>query len=88
MIRGAQRNMIVVKTSDSELFEEAHFFVRREVSAKSFDLLTEADKIIRGDAEDRGEKKRRRCSISVGALIFSSGLVIGAFMMLLLVFFA
>ena len=87
MIRGAQRNMIVLKTAQSQFFEEAHFFVRRDVDAKNFDLLSEANKIVEGCDIGNGERPRRRKSISANALIFSFGLVLGGFLTMLLVFF-
>lgn len=49
MIRGAQKKMIVIRTHDSRVFEEAYFVMRRdtEASVGDSDMLTEADRIIR-----------------------------------------
>jgi hypothetical protein len=55
MIKGAQKRMIVIKTSDSPIFEEAYFVLRRERSAREGDIVAEAGRII----ESGGEKKRR-----------------------------
>ena len=66
MIRGAQKKMIVIRTHDSRVFEEAYFVIRRdsEGSADSCDMLTEADRIIRRSTADNslpdGAKKHPR----------------------------
>ena len=51
MLRGAQKQMIVVRTRDSRLFEEAYFVVRRtcpgkQTGASKDDMLGEANRII------------------------------------------
>ncbi len=49
MLRGAHKQMIVVRTRDSRLFEEAHFVMRRGISAAmgdDLDLVFEANRII------------------------------------------
>lgn len=49
MIRGAQKKMIVIRTHDSRVFEEAYFVIRRDTDAATGDgdMLSEADRIIR-----------------------------------------
>lgn len=78
MIRGAQKKMIVVKTAESEVFEEAYFVLRRESLAKEADMVREASRII----ESHGVKKRRgegvdRRSLILGAVFFLAGLFCG-----------
>lgn len=49
MLRGAQRNMIVVRTRDSRMFEEAYFVIRRDRGLSSVaesDMLWEANRIL------------------------------------------
>ncbi len=53
MIKGAQKKMIVIKTSDSAVFEEAYFVLRRERNAVEADMVREANRII----ESNGGKK-------------------------------
>lgn len=52
MIRGAQKRMIVIRTHDSRVFEEAYFVMRRdsEMAVTDSDMLSEADRIIRRSA--------------------------------------
>jgi len=60
MLKGAQKRMIVVKTEDSLLFEEAYFVIRRGADAKGGSIVEEANRII----ENCGchDKKKRRAS--------------------------
>jgi hypothetical protein len=48
MIKGAQKQMIVVRTGSSTYFDEAYFVLRKEVKAprKSRDILLEANRIL------------------------------------------
>lgn len=47
LLRGASRRVVVVKSRDSKLFEEAHFLLREEQSAAPLpDLLEEANRIV------------------------------------------
>ena len=49
MLRGAEKRMIVVRTRDSRLFEEAYFVVRPEAEARErddMDMLWEANRIL------------------------------------------
>ena len=49
MLRGARRNMIVVRTRDSRMFEEAYFVMRRNAGKADVDepdMLWEANRIL------------------------------------------
>ena len=49
MLRGAEKRMIVVRTKDSRLFEEAYFVVRPEADRggrNESDMLWEANRIL------------------------------------------
>ncbi len=49
MLRGSQKQMIVVRTRDSRMFEEAYFVMRRgakQSEADELDMLWEANRII------------------------------------------
>ena len=49
MLRGSQKRMIVVRTRDSRLFEEAYFVMRKDTEASDPhrpDMLWEANRII------------------------------------------
>ena len=55
MLRGAEKRMIVVRTKDSRLFEEAYFVVRPEAGKEIGgdtdtrpDMLWEANRILEG----------------------------------------
>lgn len=85
--------MVLIRTPDSKVFEEAHFVLRAEVEARSSgedDMLTEANRII----EEAGlgiahSKRRRRIGIDVKGFVgfllgglFGGG-VVGAVWLLL-----
>ena len=73
MIKGAQKRMIVVKTGDSAIFEEAYFVMRRESSAGRLDMIAEANRIIDecGGLRKKGKNKRLK------GLLLSIGLFLG-----------
>lgn len=51
MLRGAERRMIVVRTKNSRMFEEAYFMVRPEAGDRGedeSDMLREANQILEG----------------------------------------
>ncbi len=84
MIKGAQKRMVIVKTTDSDLFEEAHFVMRREESGSKSDILTEANRIIEacGGRRKRREGIFRKHKVACGILFLSGGAA-GAFLTLL-----
>ena len=68
MIKGAQKKMIVVKTAESDVFEEVYFVLRRESLAQEGDMVREASRII----ESHGVKKRSRWAGKIGYLILNA----------------
>lgn len=61
MLRGARKNMIVVRTRDSRVFEEAYFVMRRErgtATADDPDILWEANRILESAAPRIGRNTR------------------------------
>lgn len=78
MIKGAQKQMIVLRTGNSRYFDEAYFVLRREVRAHKGiknDILREANRILEETAApgmfpERRTKRR-------GWLFFAAGLVLG-----------
>ena len=60
MIKGCQREMIVLQTKESPLFESAYFVLRRGYRPASHgDMLAESNRII-GEGKDYLKKRRRR----------------------------
>ena len=76
MIRGAQKKMIVVKTGDSRLFEEAYFVLRREYEGGG-DMVAEANRLIEG-CGGRGRGAARQTKRLLFSLaIFLGGVISG-----------
>ena len=87
MLKGAQKQMIVVRTGDSRYFDEAYFVLRRgaETGKGRRDLLAEANRIL-GECEQarRGRGWRRGKGFAVFLLGFFSGTVCAVALLLLL----
>ena len=77
LVKGAQKQMIVVKTADSRYFDEAYFVLRREVKGArgdGHDMLAEANKIL----EECGAESHGRRRMPRAWLLFLGGLLCGA----------
>ena len=79
MIKGAQRSMIVVKTSDSTVFEEAYFVVRRGAKPESADMVREANRIIESNGEKGRKIPKAPIAVAICSLCFIGGGAIGGF---------
>lgn len=74
LLKGASRRMVVVRSRDSKLFEEAHFILREDSVEPSMpDLLSEANRIV----ESSRFPTNRRCG-SKKNVQFVIGLLTGA----------
>ena len=74
MLRGCQKQMIVLQTAQSTLFESAFFVLRHEKAAvQQDDMLAEANRII-----GEGVTVRKKRSFSASATGFFLGLLVGA----------
>ncbi len=79
MIKGTQKKMIVLKTSDSALFEEAYFVVRHDGVAKGEDMIAEANRIIECCGNKRREHNRiSKKSILLPLCMFLGGSTLGS----------
>ena len=79
MLKGAQKRMIVVKTQDSRVFEEAYFVMRTDSAASGEDMVSEANRIIEKCCEKRRDKRRRiDASVLVPVCAFMLGSIIGS----------
>lgn len=79
MIKGAQRQMIVVKTAENRFFEEAYFVIRPNAKADGEDMVSEAYKVIDACTDKKRGKKwagARKYIFAFAA--FCSGTVFGA----------
>ena len=84
MIKGAQKQMIVVRTSDSRYFDEAYFVLRENVQKekqRSTDILGEANRILAEMAPDFSASQKPK----VGRwLFFAAGGICGAALSILM----
>ena len=77
MIKGTQKQMIVLRTGESRYFDEAYFVLRREIKAQRSEkdeMISEANRILRDcGLSPRPPRKR----ISRGVCFFLSGILCG-----------
>ena len=82
MIRGAQKKMIVVRTRNSRMFEEAYFVMRQgaDEGSQNHDILREANRILEGNLSGYGQErqaKEKRRHLRERVLMFLAGLACG-----------
>ena len=81
MIKGCQKNIIFLKNTESELFDEAYFVMKPNAPQKSEkDIIWEATRLVNGFDEETSSKR----SWVGGLLFFLAGLLTGIFASLLL----
>jgi hypothetical protein len=88
MIKGINKNMIVVKNTGSRYFEEAHFIVKNGASdCSERDLLKEASKIVRNVLTESGKMSKPKGKvvrwITTILLSFLSGAALGILLCLM-----
>lgn len=83
LLRGACRRVVVVKSRDSKLFEEAHFLLREEQSEAPLPaLLDEANRIVEETQIPRPKHRKGKLNLSfaagvlIGALVEAAGLLL------------
>lgn len=78
MIKGAKKQMIVVRTSESRFFDEAYFVLRREIpenNSASEDILKEADRLLSEAVTSGTRPKKHACKRWI---FFAAGSLCGA----------
>lgn len=73
LLKGAQKKMIVVKTAESDVFEEAYFVIRRDAENSHMDMLAEANKIIENCTGGRRKKEKSRLLPKLRDWMFFAG---------------
>lgn len=75
MIKGTQKNIIFLKNTGSEFFDEAYFILSHSARSKrNEDIVAEASRIIADASKDDCRKNTKGRSL----LLFSLGVVFGA----------
>lgn len=78
MLKGAQKKMIVVKTGDSKVFEEAYFVIRSDALCPGGDMVGEANKIIDRCGAQKKDRRINRLSLPLISLCsFMGGSLFG-----------
>ena len=74
MIRGLNKQVIVVRDTGSDYFEEAIFIVDPSVRAADTDLAAEAHRLIAASAGKSSRKQSRKRKWLIPAVLFGSAL--------------
>ena len=76
VIKGAQKQMIVVRTGNSRYFDEAYFVLRREMGTRSVaqnEMLSEAYRIL----EEYQLKPKAKRTPPRSLILFLGGILVG-----------
>jgi len=86
MIKGIQKQMVMVRTSDSSLFETAYFVLRDGIERERSDIVTEANRLVseviaeRGRGKVRSRKRRRWLPFLLGLICGAAATVLTLFL--------
>ena len=81
MIKGTQRQMVMVRTLDSKRFEMAYFVLRSDAGGEGSEksMIDEANNIVSSVCDGRGgERREKRVRAFRRGLVFLAGAVFGA----------
>ncbi len=83
MIKGIQRNMVVLKNTESRVFEEAYFVLRddRDRGMKKSDMIAEANRIITENLigpDRKNDKTKAKRERRLKLVFFLLGILCGA----------
>ncbi len=79
MLKGVNRNVIVVTADANSRFESVYFVLKRGEARDSADLLKEANRIIAESGLSRKPIRKKRRFVLAFALGGFSGVILGAF---------
>ena len=80
MLKGAQKRMIVIKTSDSKFFEEAYFVVKPNCYEDELDMIVEADRIVERVIDRKKSEKKMKSPSKKNIIFCLCGAMGGIFM--------
>ncbi len=83
-MRGCQRKIILLKGTDSQIFDEAYFLLRRDVEDRGQEeIVREAQRIV--DRNTTRRRRRRLCKRDILAFVIGAvcGIVCGILPILL-----
>lgn len=76
MFKGVGRQVVVLKNTDSKIFEEAIFIIRDGVKCNKPDMLAECERIIRdnytGSLSSPNKKRNKRKAMIYTAIILAA----------------
>lgn len=88
-LRGTQKRMIAVKTTESSMFEEAYFVLRANIDNSGDDIIAEAERIIQNKTQAadvcnvRGRSNKMK-TMTLCILSFVIGVILATLFIILL----
>ena len=83
MLKGCQKQVVVLRGRNGDMFEEAYFILRTGAPVSGFpEMLCEANRIVEATKPCK-EKKKGIPSHVIGFVFFAVGLAVGAGLVLL-----
>ncbi len=81
LIKGTHREMIMLKTEESDIFERAYFLIKANPSRiVEHDIMREANKLISEHCSDKKKRKEeKREKLRLALLFFMCGSAFGVF---------
>ena len=83
MVKGYKRNIVLLKDTNSEIFDMAYFIMKDDLREKNIDIIGEANRIL--EENTCPAKRKKKHNFIPCALSFSLGAVITALVMTLIV---
>ena len=78
-MRGCERKIIMLKGTDSEIFDEAYFLIRRDLKeGKAKEIVSEAQRIVDMNKTQQRQKRSRKREVITFVLGVLSGFALGA----------
>ncbi len=81
MVKGYKRNVVLLKSTNSDVFDMAYFIMKDDVKDKSIDVIGEANRILEENSLPRRKGAVKRLALF---LSFLSGAAVSALVLLLI----
>lgn len=79
-LKGTQKRMIAIKTSESDMFEEAYFVLKANIDNSNSDMVAEAERIIKSRAGVSEQAKKpiiSKKAVMAALVFFLLGVIVG-----------
>ncbi|MBQ6892887.1 MAG: hypothetical protein IJN48_01660 [Clostridia bacterium] len=84
-MRGCERKIIMLKGTDSEIFDEAYFLIRRDFkeAGRTGEIVREAQRIVDMNTVRHGREKRKKKERAAFFIGLAAGLAVGVILLII-----